>query len=260
VPTTIGDGVFMSVVKVYPSAADFDNLSRLNTAVSPHANTFDYTTVVVNKPWGYEYLWYQGTNVAIWMLYIALGQATSLHCHLRKRTSLIVMDGQVVCSTLLDRYRLETAQGVVIEPCAFHTTQAISESGAFVMEVETPPLKGDLARLKDAFGRESNGYEESAHYSTQFADYVYQPMQPDRGSHRQTFRTLRLSLNRLRSLDDAQARLAAARLAVPISGRVAAPDGKALAEAGEAVPACDFAEQLREIHLPFEALIIAAEA
>ncbi len=250
----------MSVIKVYPSAADFENLSRLNTAVSPHANTFDYSQVVVNKPWGYEYLWYQGSNVAIWMLHIALGQATSLHCHLRKRTSLIVMDGQVVCSTLLDRYRLETGQGVVIEPCAFHTTQAISEAGAFVMEVETPPLKGDLARLKDAFGRENSGYEETAQYSTHFADYLYQPMSLERGSQQQTFQSLQLSVYSLRSMDEALAQLTGARLVVPISGRVATPDGKALAEPGEAVLAHDFAHQLREVHLPFEALLIGSEA
>jgi mannose-6-phosphate isomerase-like protein (cupin superfamily) len=250
----------MSVIKVYPSAVDFDNLSRLNTEMSRHANTFDYTAVVVNKPWGYEYLWYQGTNVASWMLYIAHGQATSLHCHLRKRTSLIVLYGQVVCSTLLDRYRLEAGQAVVTEPCTFHTTQAISESGAFVMEVESPPLKGDLARLKDAFGRENSGYEDIAQYSTRFADYAYQPLRPDHKYTAQTFHALSLRLNSIHSLDEARTRLASARLLIPFSGRVAAPDGSALAEVGEAVLADQFVTQLRAIHLPFEALIIAPEA
>ena len=38
----------------------------------------DYSGVVVNKPWGYEYLMFQNHEVAIWMLYIKKGCSMSL--------------------------------------------------------------------------------------------------------------------------------------------------------------------------------------
>ena len=58
------------IYKIFPSLNDFENLSRLKVESSDFANTFDYRNVVVNKPWGYEYLWYQNETVAIWFLFI----------------------------------------------------------------------------------------------------------------------------------------------------------------------------------------------
>ncbi|HRH10614.1 MAG TPA: hypothetical protein PLU73_03830, partial [Bacteroidia bacterium] len=91
------------IYKVYPSLNDFENLSRLKVESSDFANNFDYRNIVVNKPWGYEYLWFQNEKVAIWFLRVTKGQATSLHCHAKKRTSLIVLDGEVQCTTIDDK-------------------------------------------------------------------------------------------------------------------------------------------------------------
>ena len=163
------------IYKVFPHASDLENLSRISTERSVEADNFDYSSVVVNKPWGYEYLWYQNPSIAVWMLHLKCDHSTSLHCHVRKRTSLIVMDGQAVCSTLEDRFRLSSMDVMVLEPGVFHRTQAISPEGAFVMEIETPVMKGDLVRLKDSFGRQGTGYERSSQYSQEFSKYEYRP-------------------------------------------------------------------------------------
>ena len=48
---------------------------------------FDYSKVIVKKPWGYEYLVFENEFVAIWMLHIVRKRKTSMHCHQKKRTS-----------------------------------------------------------------------------------------------------------------------------------------------------------------------------
>ena len=49
--------------KLYPSLNDFENLSRLKVKSSEFANNFEFRNLVVNKPWGYEYLWYENDTV-----------------------------------------------------------------------------------------------------------------------------------------------------------------------------------------------------
>ena len=43
----------------------------------------------------------------------------------------------------------------------FHSTEAISENGICVFEIETPVDKHDLVRLEDKYGREGSPYEDS---------------------------------------------------------------------------------------------------
>lgn len=165
------------IYKVYPSLNDYENLSRLKVESSDFANTFDYRNIVVNKPWGYEYLWFQNEKVAIWFLFIKKNNATSLHCHAKKRTSLIVLDGAVQCTTIDDKYQLKKLEAVVLEPCVFHSSMATAEEGSFIMEIETPPMKGDLVRMHDAYGRQNSGYEKTNEYSTDFKLYDFFPFE-----------------------------------------------------------------------------------
>jgi mannose-6-phosphate isomerase-like protein (cupin superfamily) len=170
------------IYKVFPSLNDFENLSRLKVESSDFANTFDYRNLVVNKPWGYEYLWYQNETVAIWFLFIKKLHGTSLHCHARKRTSLIVLDGLIQCNTLDDKYAINPLQAIVLEPCVFHSSKALSENGAYLLEIETPPMKGDLVRMNDLYGRQNAGYENIHQYSTDFSNYEYYPFSNNENS------------------------------------------------------------------------------
>ena len=244
------------IIKLYPTPADFENISRLRTEICECANDFDFSKVVVNKPWGYEYLWYQNPSVAAWMLFLKQGDATSLHSHLRKRTSLIVVSGEVVCSTFDDRYKLQPADSIVLEPCVFHTTQAISREGAFVIEVETPPMKGDLVRLKDSFGREKIGYEQQSQYSRNFSAYEYKPFRKDKGKFLQTFGSLTFSLQSVQKRDEVVAVCENKLLIVPFLGRLIS--GKiTLIETGEAANPTDLdLSILPPLFPPVELLII----
>lgn len=217
------------IYKVYPSLNDFENLSRLKVESSDFANNFDYRNIVVNKPWGYEYLWFQNEKVAIWFLRVTKGQATSLHCHAKKRTSLIVLDGQVQCTTLDDKYRLKTLEAVVLEPCVFHSSMATSDEGAFIMEIETPPMKGDLVRMHDAYGRQNTGYEKTNEYSKDFHLYDFLPFEEENYSSWK-FKNVEISLSKTKPNVNSKT-----LMIVPISGLVKSPTNKII-EVGEAFP------------------------
>jgi hypothetical protein len=126
------------------------------------------------------------------------------------------------------------ADSIVLEPCVFHTTQAISPDGAFVIEVETPPMKGDLVRLKDSFGREESGYEQQSEYSKDLAAYSYQPYgQEDRNSAL-VFGRLNFRLHSVQDLVEVSRICSNKLLVVPFLGRLA--NGKnILLDTGEAV-------------------------
>jgi len=144
--------------RVYVSELDRHNLSRQKTVECEERDTFDYKNIVVKKPWGYEYLLFENDFVAIWILHIKKGASTSVHCHPNKKTSLIVLSGKVLSSTLSEWFDLNTMDGLILENAVFHTSKAVS-NGVFIMEIETPPNKKDLVRLKDSYGRENKGYE-----------------------------------------------------------------------------------------------------
>jgi mannose-6-phosphate isomerase-like protein (cupin superfamily) len=227
-PTTL-------VHRIFPGSADFENLSRFRTEQSAEANSFDFSRVVVNKPWGYEYLWFQNSSVAVWMLHIAEGHSTSMHCHARKRTSLIVLQGEVECSTFENRYVLGAGGAVVLEPCVFHATR--SKTPSFVLEVETPPLKGDLLRYRDDFGRAGRGYEAAKQYSTDFSQYNYCPLiMVDGQAKPMTFGGLSLEYCSARTTGDLLDAHKTGGLIVPFLGRLLF-DRELIADIGEAVAA-----------------------
>jgi len=120
-----------------------------------------YEDTIVKKPWGYEYLAYENEHVGLWFLYIAHKQATSMHCHPNKTTGLMVLDGDVQISFLSNKFFVEACGKMMIRKGLFHSTQAVSQPGAWVMEIETPVDKHDLVRFKDFYGREGKPYEDS---------------------------------------------------------------------------------------------------
>ena len=121
----------------------------------------DFATVIVGKPWGYEYLYYENPCVAIWLLRIDPLEQTSLHSHPNKTTYMVVLSGEVQVQGLNSGAPLRERQAVQIPAGTFHQTTATSDGGAFVMEIETPNDKFDLMRLNDSYGREKKGYESS---------------------------------------------------------------------------------------------------
>ena len=150
----------MAIRKLSPSDRDQLSLSRaLQFAVAREQQPETYWDRVVVKPWGYEFLVFQNEHVAVWKLHILYQHATSLHCHRRKKTSLLVLRGSALCNTLGHRHYVNAMDALVIDPGVFHSTKALSKDGVDVIEIESPPDKTDLVRLNDQYGREGLGYE-----------------------------------------------------------------------------------------------------
>lgn len=126
----------------------------------------DFKTVLVNKPWGNEYLMYSNPETEIWNLSLRPQRSTSMHCHPNKRTSLLVLDGRALFSSLNESWELTAMDTMVIDQGVFHSTQCISKEGLRLLEFETPPMKHDLLRLEDRYGRAQKGYESAEGMTT----------------------------------------------------------------------------------------------
>lgn len=162
-----------TIKRISRSKSDIENLSRLRTSITTEIDTNDYKGIVVNKPWGYEYLMYENQYVAIWILYLKHNNGTSMHCHPNKKTCYIVLSGIVKCLTLEGWMVREAGDGLIIDEGVFHCTRVVSEPGAMLMEIESPPNKKDLVRLKDEYGRENQGYEGPEKMSKILNQYEY---------------------------------------------------------------------------------------
>ncbi len=119
----------------------------------------DYKRLVVTKPWGYEYLFYENPETETWHLSINYQKSTSMHCHPNKKTALVVLEGRALFSSLNESLELMPLDTVLIDAGVFHSTQSISKEGLRLLEFETPPMKHDLLRLEDKYGRAQSGYE-----------------------------------------------------------------------------------------------------
>jgi mannose-6-phosphate isomerase-like protein (cupin superfamily) len=123
----------------------------------------EHRNVVVNKPWGFEYLIYESPEVAVWLLFISANHQTSMHCHPRKTTGLLLLEGEAELTFLADSKFISAPEKQMIRRGLFHSTRAVSPEGAFLLEIENPNDKSDLIRLSDRYGRVNKGYEDVSH-------------------------------------------------------------------------------------------------
>jgi mannose-6-phosphate isomerase-like protein (cupin superfamily) len=114
---------------------------------------------IVLKPWGYEYLAYENNSVGVWILHINPNQSTSMHCHTKKTTGLIVLDGKILLSFIGDKSELGKLQKRMIRRGLFHSSKALGANQTILLEIETPNDKNDLVRLDDTYGRVLKPYE-----------------------------------------------------------------------------------------------------
>lgn len=118
---------------------------------------------IIKKPWGFEYLVYENSEVALWLLYIAYDNQTSFHAHSNKTTGLIVLDGEAKINFFDNSIYVSKLEKMSLRKGLFHSTKSISESGTFLFEIESPNDKLDLVRLKDIYGRQGKPYEDSSY-------------------------------------------------------------------------------------------------
>ena len=152
------------------SFADKKSLALRSIETAPI--TADLSKMIVNKPWGYEYLLTNTPLVEVWHLSLDHLKSTSVHCHPNKKTALIVLDGKAIFSTLNKTLKLSPLDAVMIDAGVFHSTKCMSKKGLKLLEIETPPMKHDLVRLKDKYGRANTGYEGKEKMQLINASYV----------------------------------------------------------------------------------------
>ena len=123
-------------------------------------NKKKYKNLVVTKPWGSEYIACENNTTATWLLEIKKNHKTSLHCHPKKKTGFIVLDGEVEVELgFYDKVKLKAPSKLMIRPGLFHSTKSLSKKNSTILEIETPINKNDLVRFKDNYGRENKPYE-----------------------------------------------------------------------------------------------------
>ena len=114
---------------------------------------------VIPKPWGYEYRVFADPFYDLWKLSILPGQMTSMHCHPRKETALLCLDGQGKMQFLEQVIHIKPLDYIHIGKGVFHSTENMSDIPLDLVEVEVPRNKLDLVRLMDKYGRSGKGYE-----------------------------------------------------------------------------------------------------
>ena len=145
------------IKKLQQSSLDKQYVSLGQYSVTPISA--DYKHLVVTKPWGYEYLLFENLETETWHLSINYQRSTSTHCHPNKKTALVVLEGRALFSSLNESLELIPMDAMLIDAGVFHSTQSISKEGLRLLEFETPPMKHDLLRLEDKYGRAQSGYE-----------------------------------------------------------------------------------------------------
>lgn len=124
----------------------------------------DYSDVVVQKPWGYEFLVAQTRQVGLWYLNVKQGEQTSLHSHPNKKTGLVVLGGDAQVHFINGSHHLTPGKKIMIRNGVFHSTKNIGTMPLHLLEVETPNDKADIIRLEDNYGRSGAPYEGSEHH------------------------------------------------------------------------------------------------
>tara|TARA_B100000767_G_scaffold260442_1_gene271107 strand:+ start:208 stop:912 length:705 start_codon:yes stop_codon:yes gene_type:complete len=123
----------------------------------------NYDNSKVLKPWGEEYnIFRNKKKLAITYLKLKKGEATSIHCHPRKKTGFLILSG--VAEVQLGIYKknifkYKPMSILVLRPGLFHRIKASDKKDLYALEIETPYIKTDLIRMEDNYGRKNIGYE-----------------------------------------------------------------------------------------------------
>ena len=123
-----------------------------------------YDQYKVIKPWGEEYVIFRkGKKIMVTLLNLKYGKSTSIHCHPKKKTGFLVLNGKAKVSLGLDMDEsliLNSSDKLMIRNGLFHSTTCLSKKGLTLLEFENPADKNDIVRYKDKYGRKFKPYEK----------------------------------------------------------------------------------------------------
>ena len=150
--------------RISVTTADFDMLDqemRDGQIVfeAEHVDRDAHLDQVIDKPWGHEYRVYADHFFDIWKLRIRPGHSTSLHCHPRKETVLVCLNGKAEIHFLNHLIEVAAPNYICIDRGVFHSTTNVGGDDLDLIEIETPRNKLDLVRMRDHYGRAREKYE-----------------------------------------------------------------------------------------------------
>lgn len=217
----------------------------------------DFRSSLVRKPWGYEYLMYQNDQLGLWLLRLEQGAATSLHCHPRKKTGLVVLSGEAHLSFLNDGVDMKPLGRNMIRPGLFHSTKATSPDGLFLLEVETPRDKENLVRLEDKYGRQAQPYEGAEAHEPLPADLLQLQTPETGGEFRYDLCGCQLLVRRVADAADLQIEDPSAVIML-LEGGLTTPEGEPILDSGDVVSPATFFRLVKSFPLtaPLTVLII----
>ncbi len=122
-----------------------------------------YDKNLIKKPWGEEHIVYRENKVlCITLLKIKKNYSTSLHCHPKKKTGFIVLNGKARIQLGLwkkDTFTFNAPSKLMIRTGLSHSIKSVTNPYLFALEFETPVDKKDLVRFEDKYGRKLKNYE-----------------------------------------------------------------------------------------------------
>lgn len=107
--------------------------------------------VVIEKSWGREIVYANDERYCCKVLYIEPGQGTSLHFHLNKHETMLVVDGELLIEYVFNKelksITLEPARAFVIPPGLVHKLSSASDSDS-VTFIETSTISYDSDSIR----------------------------------------------------------------------------------------------------------------
>ena len=136
-----------------------------------------YRKLIIQKPWGHEFVCSEFDNISILVLHIKKDEETSLHVHSDKDTPMILAQGSLTIKTLEKEYSINIGQVIILNRKIFHKLCSHSDD-TILLEFEMfHPNKNDLIRISDKYSREMLQYEgknniiKDAHLHPEYFEY-----------------------------------------------------------------------------------------
>ncbi len=129
-----------------------------------------FNSNIIIKPWGEEYVIGSRKKIfAITYLKIKPGKKTSLHCHSKKKTGFIILEGKATVQIGIykkNTFKYNPLSRLVFRPGLFHQIENKENKNLYALEFESPYIKNDLIRMNDDYGRSNKRYEGKKYFKS----------------------------------------------------------------------------------------------
>ena len=119
-----------------------------------------YHEQICRKPWGYEFFAFESKKIGIWILTVMEGHKTSMHCHFKKDTWIVVLKGCAKIDLVDGTRCLYPMDGILIPKNVFHSIGTFAPSTTIFAlmpdAVDSVIASAKAAGTKTSTGRWSN--------------------------------------------------------------------------------------------------------